>query len=138
MEEIEQKKRWLKRYRKNRLLITRLEDKLLKIDERLYKIKSPNFSGEPRGGTPPTQAELISDKMEIQKRIDHLNQRGAQIKAEILDKIDELDDVRYAAVLEAYFIDGLTFEEIAEKETGYTVRHVLRLYSEALRAMSLT
>ena len=138
MEEIEQKKRWLKRYRKNRLLITRLEDKLLKIDERLYKIKSPNFSGEPRGGTPPTQAELISDKMEIQKRIDHLNQRGAQIKAEILDKIDELDDVRYAAVLEAYFIDGLTFEEIAEKETGYTVRHVLRLYSEALRAMSFS
>lgn len=138
MEEIEQKKRWLKRYRKNRLLITRLEDKLLKIDERLYKIKSPNFSEEPRGGTPPTQAELISDKMEIQMRINHLNQRGAQIKAEILDKIDELDDVRYAAVLEAYFIDGLTFEEIAEKETGYTVRHVLRLYGEALRAMSFS
>lgn len=136
MEEIEQKKRWLKRYRKNRQLITRLEEKLQKVDERLYKIKSPNFSGEPRGGTPPTQAELISDKMEIQNRINHLNQRGAQIKVEILDKIDELDDVRYAAVLEAYFIDGLTFEEIAEKETGYTVRHVLRLYSEALNNMS--
>lgn len=136
MEEIEQKKRWLKRYRKNRQLITRLEEKLQKVDERLYKIKSPNFSGEPRGGPPPTQAELIADKMEIQLRINHLNQRGAQIKAEILDKIDELDDVRYAAVLEAYFIDGLTFEEIAEKETGYTVRHVLRLYGEALNNMS--
>lgn len=136
MEEIEQKKRWLKRYRKNRQLITRLEEKLQKVDERLYKIKSPNFSGEPRGGTPPTQAELIADKMEIQMRINQLSQRGAQIKAEILDKIDELDDVRYAAVLEAYFIDGLTFEEIAEKETGYTVRHVLRLYGEALNNMS--
>ena len=48
------KKRYMKRYKKNNTLINRLENKLADLDARMYKIKSPNYSDMPRGGTPVT------------------------------------------------------------------------------------
>ena len=56
-------------------------------------------------------------------------------KKEILDVIDELDDPRYAEVLESYFIRLKDFETIAE-ENNYTTRHVARLYREGIDSMS--
>ena len=128
------KKRYLKKYRKNRALVHRLEDKLARLDDRLYKIKSPNMSGMV-GGSPVSQIDLISDKAELEQRINKLNLRGKEIREEIVAEIDELEDSRYAAILEAFFIDCKEFEEIAE-ETGYTIRHVIRLYSEGIKLLS--
>lgn len=135
-ENIEQKKKYLKRYKRMTAVISRLEDKLARLDDRLYKIKSPNFSGEPRGGTHASMEELLSDKIELEKRINHLVKKSKGIRSEILEKIDELDDPRYAEILEAFFIDCKDFNTIAD-ETGYTLRHVMRLYAEALRLISL-
>ena len=132
--EIANKKRYLKKYRKNRALVHRLEDKLARLDDRLYKIKSPNMSGMV-GGSPISQIDLISDKAELEQRINKLNLRGKEIREEIIAEIDELEDTRYAAILEAFFIDCKEFEEIAE-ETGYTIRHVIRLYSEGIKLLS--
>lgn len=132
--EIANKKRYLKKYRKNRALVHRLEDKLARLDDRLYKIKSPNMSGMV-GGSPVSQIDLISDKAELEQRINKLNLRGKEIREEIVAEIDELEDSRYAAILEAFFIDCKEFEEIAE-ETGYTIRHVIRLYSEGIKLLS--
>lgn len=132
--EIANKKRYLKKYRKNRALVHRLEDKLARLDDRLYKIKSPNMSGMV-GGSPISQIDLISDKAELEQRINKLNLRGKEIREEIVAEIDELEDSRYAAILEAFFIDCKEFEEIAE-ETGYTIRHVIRLYSEGIKLLS--
>ena len=132
--EIANKKRYLKKYRKNRALVHRLEDKLARLDDRLYKIKSPNMSGMV-GGSPVSQIDLISDKAELEQRINKLKLRGKEIREEIVAEIDELEDSRYAAILEAFFIDCKEFEEIAE-ETGYTIRHVIRLYSEGIKLLS--
>ena len=75
--EIANKKRYLKKYRKNRALVHRLEDKLARLDDRLYKIKSPNMSGMV-GGSPVSQIDLISDKAELEQRINKLNLRGKE------------------------------------------------------------
>lgn len=136
MTELERKKRYLKRYRKNIALIERLEEKLLTLDERMLKIKSPNYSDVPKGGTPVTIDDLLNDKLEVEGRINKLVQKGRILKREILDKIDELDDPRYAEILESFFIDCLDFDTIADN-IGYTTRHVIRLYSEALDRMSI-
>lgn len=133
--ELERTKRWLKRYRKNKALIDRLENKLYDIDDRLYKIKSPSFSGMPKGGTPVTLDEILSEKYELEDRINRLVRKGRKMKVEILDKIDQLDDVRQAEVMEMFFIDCLDFDTIGEK-CGYSMRHVVRIYSDAL--MSIT
>ena len=137
IQEIEKKKRYLKRYKKNLACIVRLEEKLTLLDERIKTVKSPSYSGMPRGGTPVTTDELIADKLELEERIERLQLKKRGLKNEILTEIDSLEDPRYCEILEAFFIDGLTLEEIAESE-GYTVRHVYRLYSEAVTQLALS
>ncbi|WP_338547394.1 hypothetical protein V1225_01685 [Emergencia sp. JLR.KK010] len=133
---IKEKKRFLKRYRKNQACIERLEEKLLTLDESIKTVKPPSLSGMPRGGIPTSISDLISDKEELSGRILRMKEKGRALKSEILVDIDALGDSRYCMVLESYFIDGLSLEEIAELE-GYTTRHTYRLYSEAVRILAL-
>ena len=130
------KKQWLKRYRKNKALIERLEDRLLRLDVSIKTVKIPVLSDMPRGGTPRTMADLIADKMELEDRIKRLKDRGSVYRSEIISVIDDLDNVKYAEVLEAVFIEGITLEDLAER-SNYTVRHIYRLYDEAIDAVNI-
>lgn len=136
LQEIAKKKKSLKRYRKNIACINRLELKLKTLDERITAIKSPNFSGMPRGGIPITLDDLISDKLDLEDRIKRLKKKSIIIKREILTEIDKLDDPRYCEILESFFIDCIPLEDIADNE-GYTERHIYRLYSEAVTMLAL-
>lgn len=136
IQEIEKKKRSLKRYKKNLACINRLEDKLKILDERITSVKSPNYSGMPRGGIPVSNEELLTDKIELEERIKRLKVKSKNLKNEILEEIDSLEDPRYCEVLEAFFIENISLEDIAENE-GYTTRHVYRLYSEAVTLLAL-
>lgn len=132
----EHKKAYLRRYKKNIELINRLNEKLEMLNDRMITVKSPNYSGMPRGGTPVTQEDLISEIVELEDRIRRLKDKSRKLKVEILSKIDEIEDSRYAEVLESYFIDCKDFGLIAD-ETGYTIRHIIRLYTEAINTMSI-
>ena len=136
-QQVERKKRSLKRYRKNLACIKRLEDKLDNIEDRLSSIRSTNLSGMPRGGVPVTSADLLADKDDLERRIKRLKQKGENLKERIYEEIDSLEESRYCEVLESYFIDGLTLEDIAE-EMGYTERHIYTLYKEAITALVVT
>ena len=135
IQEIKKKKRSLKRYRNNLACIGRLEEKLALLDERIKSVRSPNYSGMPRGGTPVTIEELLSDKVDLEKRIDRLKIKSKKIKDQILEEIDSLEDPRYCEILEAYFIDCLSMDEIAE-EMGYSIRWAYDLYSEAVEELA--
>lgn len=132
--ELNRKKRFLKRYKSNRVRIARLEEKRADLDSRIKTVKSPSFSGMPRGGIKVTVEDLIADKIITEERIDNLKAKSKGLKRDILNEIDRLDDVRYTDVLELFFIDCLTFEDIAE-ELGYTERHIVRLYTDALEVL---
>ena len=136
IQETDRKKQFLKRYKKNIALINRLSEKLQNIDSRLYNIKSPGFSDMPKGGTPITKEDLIAEKGEILERITRLEKKGKKYKREIIDKIDELEDTRYAEILESFFIDCKDLDTIAD-DNGYTIRHTIRLYSEAIKSISV-
>lgn len=136
IQEIEKKKRSLKRYKKNLACISRLEGKLALLDKRIKSVKSPSLSGMPRGGVPVTVEDLIADKIELEERIKRLKRKSNSLKSHILEEIDSLEDPRYCEILEAFFIECLSLDDIADKE-GYTVRHVYRLYSEAVTQLAL-
>lgn len=129
------KKKSLKRYRKNQACINRLREKLFTLTKKIESAKSSTLSGMPRGGKPVTMDDLISDKMILEGRIKRLEKKQDVYKNQILDEIDLLDDPRYCEVLEGYFIDCLTLDEIAEKE-GYSVRHTYKLYSDAISLLA--
>ena len=136
VQEIESKKRFLKRYRKNHNCIVRLEEKLKLLDMRMCSVRASNFSNVPRGGQPVTLEDLTADKLDLENRIQRLKEKGKRLKSEILEEIDLLDDSRYVAILEGFFIDCLSAEDIAENE-GYTTRHVYSLYHDAIRALTV-
>lgn len=131
------KKRSLRRYRKNLACIERLEKKLVLLDDRITGLKSPSLSGMPRGGVPVTIDDLMSDKMDLEDRIKRLKAKSRDLKKAVCEEIDSLEDSRYCEVLEAHFIDGLSFDDIAE-ELGYTERHVIKLYSEAITLLTVS
>lgn len=128
------KKRSLIRYRKNLACIERLEKKLVLLDNRITGLKSPSLSGMPRGGVPVTIDDLMSDKLDLEERIGRLKAKSRDLKREVCEEIDSLEDPRYCEILEARFIDGQTFEDIAE-DLGYTERRVIALYSEAILSL---
>lgn len=132
----EQKKRFLRRYKKNLSNIARLKNKVVVLDERIKSIRSPKLSDMPRGGTPVTGEDLIAEKDEIERRILRLEAKSRNLKYEILDRIDEIEDSRYAEILEAYFIEGKDFDTIAE-DMCYNIRHIMRLYAEAVNAIEV-
>ena len=132
---IEAKKRSLKKYKKNSAKLTRLEEKLHVLEERITSIRSPNYSGMPRGGTPITLADLLADKEELEERIANQKVINREYKRAITKELDQLDDVKHIEVLELFFIDCLSPEEIA-KELSYDVRTVYKLYSEGVKALT--
>lgn len=134
--ELARRKKYLKRYRRNKALIERLVNKIKILDERITALRSPSLSGMPRGGDPVTAADLIAEKVDLEARIERLTDKGQPYRREILDLIDELEDPRYAEVLECFFVDCESFTEIA-RSMGYTERHVIRLYSEAILSLDL-
>ena len=135
IQEIKKKKRSLKRYRVNRACIGRLEEKLTLLDERIKSVKSPNYSGMPRGGTPVTVEELLSDKIDLEKRIKRLKDKSKIVKDQILEEIDSLEDPRYCEVLESYLIDCKNMSEISE-DMGYTDRYIYDLYRNAIEDLT--
>ena len=136
IQDIDYKKRYLRRYRNNVRCVSRLENKLYQLTQRIESVRTASLSGMPRGGVPITIDELISDKIELEDRITRQRQKNKRIRSEILDVIDTLDDPRYCEVLEAYFIECLSISEIAERE-AYTDRHVYRLYEDAIIRLSV-
>lgn len=125
------KKRALKRYRKNRECVERLKDKLSTLTQKIESVRIPTLSGMPRGGSPITVDDLIADKIQLEDRIARLEDKGRTLKAEILEEIDALEDVRFCEVLELYFIDCKSMEDIAEI-SGYNPRYVYDLYSRGV------
>ena len=130
---IKRKKIFLKRYRKNIACVSRLKNKLYVLDSRLKNPKSPTYPDMPKGNFITTE-DLLADKLDLEKRIEKLNKKGECIKCEIINEIDNVDDPRYCEILEAYFIDCMDMEDIADI-MGYGVRHTYKLYSSAINEL---
>ena len=128
---IDKKKRWLYRYRNNQLKIARLQNKLETLEARIISIKSPNYSGMPRGGTPVTIVDLLADKESLENRIKRIHSKVIKCKREILDVIDTIENPTHAYILEAHFIQLESMEDIAQS-LSYTTTYVYRLYSKAI------
>lgn len=90
----------------------------------------------PRGGTAFTVEDMIIQKEETQERIKNVSKQSIEVRRKIIKKIDELEELKHVELLEAFFIDNMTLDEIAERE-GYSIRHAVRLYSEALRLINV-
>lgn len=134
-QEIKRKKRYLKRYKKNLNCIKRLEARVSDLNDKLNSLSSPSFSDMPRGGTPVTKAELITNKIELEERIKRFKAKSDILRCETLAEIDKLTDIRYIEVLESIYIDCRDIDDTAD-HLGYHRRHIERLESGAIKELT--
>ncbi len=108
------------------------EERLARLDARLYDAPIKKISDMPRGGQPVTMESLVAQKIELQEQI---NAKCAQ-RREIVDRIESLRDHRDRRILKLEFIDDLTHEQVAER-INYSVAQTRRYYEAALERFEL-
>lgn len=118
MMSFEAKKIYLKRYQRTRSKIDRLQSR---IDD----LKTDDLSDD--------DCIFLS---ETKERIKAIEKDSQVIRKEIYATIDKLDNYHEIEVLEMFFIFNYDFERIAE-EKCYSIRHVIRTYSRAIRNLEL-
>lgn len=135
--ENEQKIRYLSRYRRLNQRIDRLLEEQNRWRERALKITS-TLSQAPGGGGSGSPIERPMDKVleidiEINREIDEM-----QIaRKEIRDTLNQLEDENLKLLMEYRYIDGLTWEQIAEK-MDYSRQWVTSLHGMALQKIKFT
>ncbi len=135
--ENEQKIQYLLRYRRLNQRIDRLLEEQSRWRERALKI-TPTLSQAPGGGGSGSPIERPMDKVlemeeEINEEIDTLQ----TIRHQIRDTLNQLTDESLKLLMEYRYIDGMTWEQIADK-MNYSWRQVYRKHEEALSKIRLS
>ena len=135
--ENELKIRYLSRYRRLNQRIDRLLEEQSRWRERALKI-TPTLSQAPGGGGSGSPIERHMDKVleieaEINREIDELQ----IVRQEIRAALNQLEDESLKLLMEYRYIDGLTWEQVAEK-MHYSWRHTCRLHGEALAKINMS
>ena len=121
----------LNQYRQVKKMIVDLEEQIDRLDDRIQRIKSGNISGMPRGGKTITIENLISEKIDLERRKEKFKEIGIQKKKIVQSNIDTVISVKHNRFLTLYFIKCLSVTEIARLEE-YSSRHAFRIFAEAL------
>ena len=133
-----EKRYWLNRYIVKKRRIEILAKRLGELDSGSEYLRSVSYSGMPsvKRDTSITEKQAIK-KIELEERINCLKIKAREIKTEILEAIDSMDDPTRADILERHFILDQSLPFIAE-DMDFTERHVIRLYSRAVSEIDLT
>lgn len=132
----EEKKEWLRRYRKAaKLEKIKLEEvERYRTDaERITQVFSPVPGGAGDGQALPRAVECIMDAMqEANAQV----MECQQIRKEVMDAMAQTVDIQDYGILYMRYIDGLKWEHIAVK-IGMDVSRVYRRHKAAVKALDI-
>lgn len=127
-------KQILEQYGDVKRMLDDLKDQLHELNERLITVRSCQITGMPRGGMPVTNdltADLVSDIMELEKRIDKFEKIASQKREIVQSYIDTVYSPKHNRVLTMHYIYLMPLGLIADRE-NYSIRHLFRIYSDAI------
>ncbi len=88
------------------------------------------------GGMNIDRVQTAVEKIfELEKKISTELDRLCDLRGQIGEQIVKLKDVRLRRIIFLKYVDGLTFEQIAD-QTGYCTRQVTRLHNTAIDMLS--
>ena len=126
---------WLKRYREAEREINRLIDEMHQARSRSERVTQV-LSFAPVGKTGGSQIERVVEKMaEIQGQIVEAVYRQDEIKKEILQAIDEIQNQNQQEVLKYIYINGYTVDKTAEVKC-YERRQIYRIHNQGVEKVS--
>lgn len=131
--EFKHNKAYLMRYRKIHTKIDRLKDKLNRLNER-YDLKGVSYSSEPSSSVKKTLDDVLAQKEYLQNKLNKLIDESYNIRNDITDKLLDLDNQLEATVLDFYFLERYSLNDIAD-ELSYSDRQIERLYIDGIMSI---
>lgn len=120
-----------------RLLDVRIDSGFERIMQlrALAERRSAAYGRERVSGSPPMDAkgDIVARIVDAERELDAQIDRLVNLKREIEGRVNGLSDERFRVVLTLRYLNGLPWEEIAEK-MHYTTRNIYNLHRAALDA----
>lgn len=119
--------------RRARAVDRRVDEATERVDRLRAKLEAgrmSKISGMPRGGSEDWTA--TADKLiELERRVNARVREMCKVKRLAMEVIEAVEEMRYREVLELYYLDGFTWEQVAQR-MGITERWALILHGRAL------
>lgn len=123
-------KEFLRRARDVDRRVDEATERVERIWARLEAGRMSSITGMPRGGS-GDWTETADRLIELEQAVNQRTRELARWKLAAIDAIRQVEEPRLAEVLELYYIDGFTWEQVAER-MGLDQRWVYRLHGRAL------
>ena len=131
----EQKKRWLYSYRAMEHKIQRILEELEQWKSKAQKVTRA-FDGVPGGGGGDLLPQCVGKIMELEEELNAQIDRMVDKRREIEEAIARVPNPQQQEVLSLRYIDGLSWERIAER-LFYSVQHIHKLHGRALQVIQI-
>lgn len=132
-----EKIKYLSRY----ITLNRRIDRLLEEKSKWWSLclkVTPSLSQAPGGGESGSPVERPMDKvLEIEEKIDQEIDELQEVRRDIKTVLGQLEDDTLRLLMEYRYLDGLTWEQIAEK-MNYSRQWITSLHGRALAQIKIT
>ena len=123
-------KEFLRRARDVDRRVDEAQERVDRLRAKLGAGRMSSLTGMPRGGV-SDWTETADRLIELERVVNARTRELVRLKLAAIDAIRAVEEPRLAEVLELYYIDGLTWEQVAGR-MRMSDRHVKRLHGLAL------
>lgn len=110
-------------------------ERLQRIRAKLEAGRMSNLTGMPRGGG-VDWTETADRVIELERRLQAQIAEMCRQKQAAIEAIDRVEEAKYREVLELYYLDGYTWEQVTER-MSLDKRWVYRLHGKALQRITV-
>lgn len=128
-------KDFLRRARNADRRIDEAEERVERLRARLEAGRMSQITGMPRGGS-EDWTDTADRLIELEKRVNARVRDLVRLKQAAMDAIDRVDEAPLREVLELYYLDGYSWEQVAAR-VGKDIRWVFRLHGRALQRIEV-
>ena len=126
---VEEKKAYLMQYRVNEREIERLQEEIAKWQSRAEKVTA-GWNAVPGGGAGEGFPACVEKIAELQAELGADLERSVELHRTVSRAISAVEDSRARLLLRLRYIDGLTWERVAEK-MGCDERSARRIHKKS-------
>ncbi len=123
-------KEFLRRAREVDRRVDEAQERAERLRAKLEAGRMSSVTGMPRGGG-ADWTETADKLIELERVVNARTRELVRWKLAAIDAIWAVEEPRLSEVLELYYIDGLTWEQVAQR-MGRDIRWVYRLHGRAL------
>lgn len=123
-------KEFLRRARDVDRRVDEAQERVDRLRAQLEAGRLSRVTGMPRGGG-ADWTETADRLIELERRVTTQTKEMVAWKLAVIDAIESVSEMRLREVLELYYLDGYTWQQVAQR-MGVDVRTVYRLHGRAL------